>query len=261
MADNGSARVKLSDVKPNAFSTSALILAILVAYRLLAVSNYEPATALAVAKAQGASATALGTLIPLLPPFLPLAVTIFALLAILFALYSDYTPAINALLLAVGLLLAAALISDPGAASVGGLLMDALLSGTGIIAILTIVLWAVFGNPDLDRFALVLLAAVTLAIASAFPGSATSPDFSMTREMWLPPETLTRRDGRIEIGYVLDQNREWTTVLTDSTRTVRIISTPEIVARAVCLRTEPVPPPLWRDKDARIAPPARCPSS
>lgn len=58
--------------------------------------------------------------------------------------------------------------------------------------------------------------------------------------MWLPAEVVTFRDGSTRIGYVLSTKDDWTSVLKENPRTIELIRSDEVTARAIC-RTDSDP--------------------
>ena len=137
--------------------TAAITL--LIAYRLLAVSNFQGGTALGIARSQGTASTLLGTVVPILPRLLPFVAVLTAWLAVAVALYpgtlKDQGKSVRTSigisfgLLAVSTLTiaAAGLMSDSGGhASIWGLFFAGLAAGwDGAVVFLALV----FGVPGL----------------------------------------------------------------------------------------------------------------
>jgi hypothetical protein len=57
--------------------------------------------------------------------------------------------------------------------------------------------------------------------------------------MWLPAERIHRRDAAPTVGYVLESDIVWTTVLVESTRTIRRFPTDSLQRRVVCQVEDP----------------------
>lgn len=57
--------------------------------------------------------------------------------------------------------------------------------------------------------------------------------------MWLPLERVERVDSEPLVGYVLESNEEWTTLLTPAKR-IEVVQTPKVGAREVCRPGGPV---------------------
>jgi hypothetical protein len=63
-------------------------------------------------------------------------------------------------------------------------------------------------------------------------------------EPWLPSETIGLKGGEQVVGYVIDENDRWTTVLTERDRGVVRVPTDDVVSREPCRATAPTKPPL-----------------
>ena len=82
------------------------------------------------------------------------------------------------------------------------------------------------------------------------------------RRPWLPAEKIDLKSGGMHIGYVLSIDREWYTVLDESKRTISYIPVGEVVDRTVCRVVSPppnLPPPLVHLKPVAVSPVDPCP--
>lgn len=81
------------------------------------------------------------------------------------------------------------------------------------------------------------------------------------RRPWLPTEVIELKSGERRVGYILTSDKEWHTVLDESTRNISYIRASDVANRTVCRAgTPPVatPPPLIRLKPVPVTPIPRC---
>lgn len=116
---------------------------------------------------------------------------------------------------------------------------------------------------------LLAVAAATVPLVGAIaqfyevPATGADPAF-IVRRPWLPPEVLTTKSGRPEVGYVLSTADKWFTLLVEKDRTIHYIPVDDVTARAVCA-VEPASTsssaPLLRLRGVRRASSKLCPSN
>lgn len=97
------------------------------------------------------------------------------------------------------------------------------------------------GGAVLEPVVVALMAVLVLGQASSNPDlrRAVSTPF-------LPSERVTTTTGATTTAYVLDSSSEWTTLLIDSTRTIEIVRTKDVIRREVCSVLGPgVVHPAW----------------
>jgi hypothetical protein len=206
--------------------------------RLLIVSDYNPVTASAIVSSGGYVDTLLGTVIPLLPIFLPY-------IALIFLFFNRVIPAIFAFV-------AAAFVSPIAInrSSALGLMHKAwhmtIHHNTLLIAIMILLAAA---------FAVLLLVELTqLGFDIAFRTVATSVcvllipfvvrlyplplnnEFyaEQIKQPWLPSETITLSSGRNFTGYVLADDGAWLVVLRNDSRMVIYYPSAEVTSRKAC---------------------------
>jgi hypothetical protein len=103
-------------------------------------------------------------------------------------------------------------------------------------------------------FSVLVVAAVCVPVVGAIaqfyivPAAGSDPAF-IVRRPWVPPEVLSTKSGRLEVGYVLATADKWFTVLAEKDRTIHYLAADDVTRRAVCtLESEPAsnPGPLVR---------------
>lgn len=255
-----------------ALAASPIIVAFLAAVRLLVICNYDPTTATRMAETGGIIGTLLGTIVPLLPPYMPL---VFVVLIIFRRWF---------LTLLSGA--ATALVSPAYTDAFHGITktwQDMRLAADATRRHQWLYLW----NHDKEAIFCIALG-VTLAfwaalrlLIHAFTGSrnawlklllvpafftygliisvvATSAlllvqNFYVTplkpanlwataRHPWLPTEELQLNSNHTVVGYVLSTNDGWFAVLLESSRTIDYIHASNITGRMVCAAPDDVQP-------------------
>ena len=204
--------------------------------RLLIICNYHIATALAVASSGGYVNTLLGTVLPMVPVLLP-----YLALMLLF-----FNRVILGALAAV-----ATLLISPTAVNKSVLLEFVrrhwrdVTSGwlsipIGILAVIvTLLLLAQLTSFGLSRFSrslatvsCILLVPVVLLLYP--PPSGNSYYAHLIRQPWLPAEFITLSSGVSVTGYIISEDQDWVTVLTNENRQVYYYHSDQIAKRAVC---------------------------
>jgi hypothetical protein len=206
--------------------------------RLLIISDYDPATASAIASSGGYVDTVLGTVIPLVPIFLPYLallllffgrVILGALTFLIVALVSPITKSrLGVLNLAKSdwrwishahspLLPVMTLLAAP---FVFLLLIE--LTGRGL---------GVF----LKTVATVACIALVPFVSQLYPLPLNNVYYTrLIRQPWLPSETITLRSGWKFTGYVLSDNGSWLVVLKDANRTIHYYRANRVAKRQDC---------------------------
>ena len=240
--------------------------------RLLIVADYNTTTATAIASSGGYVNTLLGTVIPLVPVFLPyLAIVLlvfrrFILSALTFGATVLISPTRLAPLTAlnsfkenwnhVSVLISANL---PLTIAVLGSLLIIMTSAFG----------RAFGRGRMLTITLALLATAFLLpyVLYVYPFPK-EPSYyeQLISKPWLPSERITVKSGSSIVGYVLIEDDHWMTVLKDAPRIIQYISVDDVISRSVCQvnSQEPNIPqsplfPLMNPKLAQL-PPCSAPS-
>jgi hypothetical protein len=211
--------------------------------RLLIVSNYNSATASAIASSQGYINTLLGTVIPIIPIIMPY-----------LALLLLYSARVIAGMLA---LLATALISPPSM-SRSQVLITAkkdwhwISAGTGtrhdLLVILVIPLASLLVIElvgfDFITFLRTLGTAASIALIAVivrlYPLPLNNSVYiSPITQPWLPAEIMTLTSHQQIVGYVLSSDGYWLEVLMADSREVKHYYTSEILEREICQMNKP----------------------
>lgn len=239
-------------------------LALVAAVRLLIISNYNVTTAVTVAESGGYVNTFLGSLIPLVPAFMPY-------LALVFLAFRRF-------LLCAFTIVATALISPvvvrPSVLTLGyfdnywvstfhsiyGHVNEALSAiAIGILICWLILPWGVFSGwvYTLVTTLWACVAFVTLLpyLLIAYPAPSTQNFYaSYLRQPWLTAEQITVDPSKIYQGYVLSTDDQWMTVLLYQSRTIAYFRADSVTARTVCESpAKPPPSPLIRLLNAKSA--------
>ena len=231
---------------------SPLGLVLISATRLLIVADDRPSTAIAIASSGGYVNTLLGTLIPILPIFIPY-------IALIFLFFRRF-------LLSAVSFLAAAFISPaqihttrPLASYTRTDIWQATLNWINIHAlgatVLAFMLFWIFVSWLRNRWAQYQWVSLFWIIGSAvfllpivapiypFP-SALSFYVTELRQPWLPSEKITLMSGYADYGYMLRTDGSWFEILTAGSRTIRYIPAGEVTSRIVCHQAEVAFSPL-----------------
>jgi hypothetical protein len=217
--------------------------------RLLIVSDYNPATATAIASSDGYVNTLLGTTIPLVPIILPC-------LALALLFFNRIIPGLLALLGVV--FISPTTVGRSALASLVDRDWHQVVHANVIAVIGIVVLAAVFflllllGLAGLNFKGLVRTIATVASIALIPTVALLYPlPFSnmyyaqLVRQPWLPAEMVTLTSGQKVIGYILADSGTWIEILADDTRTIRHYLDADVVGREICeIRQAPSTHPL-----------------
>lgn len=211
------------------------------ATRLLIVSYYNPATALAILSSGGYINTLLGTIMPMVPIFMPY-------LALLLLFFNRVIPSILAFF-------AAALISPTAisgsAFAMAGRDWHLIFTGSGMrnaVMIILAIPFALFLLTELAGFELTVFirtvgTVATIAflplILQLYPLPVNNSFYAdLVRQPWLPAETFTLTSHQKVTGYSLASSGSWFEVLLDDNRTIRYYPASDIANQQVCLIQE-----------------------
>jgi hypothetical protein len=233
--------------------------------RLMIVADYNATTATTIASSGGYVNTILGTVVPLVPLFLPyLAIVLlifrrFILGFMAFGAALLISPTRLAPLTAFNRLTAdwdntVALVKNNLALSIAALVV--------IIVIDLIAFRHTFGRLSLLAFALTLISVAFLLpyILYVYPIPRTGNYYAeFMRQPWLSAERIEVSSGISVVGYTLAEDDNWTTFLNASTRRVEYFRTSAVLSRQVCqvnsdLLAAPQSPlvPLLHAKPAKL---------
>jgi hypothetical protein len=213
--------------------TGLLLIAVV---RLLVISNYNQATASTIVSSGGYVNTLLGTVIPLVPIFLPCIALIL--------LFFKRTVA-GVLTLATSVLISPTAINRETALKLGQeekrLVFNwAITHPLPIpLAVVAAFLLAFTLGSGLDAFARTVGTIASLALIPYMVQLYTPPHTNnfyakQLRQPWLPPEMITLTSGQVYVGYVLPSDNDWLVVLRDDTRRVIYYPSKEVTQRQVC---------------------------
>ena len=228
---------RLSRSNTIALIASPVGLLLLSATRLLIISNYNPATASTVVSSGGYVDTLLGTIIPLIPIFMP-----YLTLMLLF--FSRVIPSVLAFLVT-------ALISPAttGRAGAWNLVKRDwnLIIGWSSAHLFIVVILAI---PAIS----LLLITLPLGFSAFFKTVGTIASLALVpyivqlyplphnnnfyaeqlRQPWLPAETITLASHRYITGYTLSSDSDWLVVLLAGNRQIVYYLSAEVARRQVC---------------------------
>ena len=206
--------------------------------RLLAVADYNPATASAIVSSGGYVDSLLGTIVPLVPIFTPY-------LALLLLFFNRVISGILTLLAAA--LMSPVALARPVALHLPGHDWSAATHRSPLILIVMIVLAAAFAILLAAELLGVGLAAAartagTVACIVLIPFVMSLVPFPLSSEFytgvikqpWLPAEVITLTSGQRLIGYVVSDNGTWLVVLSDGTRTIHYYRSPQVASQQIC---------------------------
>jgi len=231
-------RSRLSRSATIALLLSPFGLLLIAVARVLIVSDYSTVSASAIVTSGGYINTLLGTIIPILPLFLP-----YLALVLLF---------FNRVILAIIAILATALISPVavGRSAVGNLAvkdLDHILDASavalvfmGLLAfVLALLLLTVLLGLSFTMFArtVATIAGIALIpfVCQAYPLPVGENFYTdLIRQPWLPAEMLTMTSGQVVVGYVLADSGITLTVLMDGNREVSYYPDSAVTSRQVC---------------------------
>ena len=236
--------------------------------RLLIISDFNSATASAIASSGGYVDTVLGTVIPLVPilvPYLALVLLLFnrVVLGVLTLLAVACVIPITVSRQAAWQLAQqdwrhiVAFMSQPA-----GILALVVLGAP--LAIMLIFELAGLGVATFMRTVAAMACIALLPFISQLYPFPLSNQFytQMLRQPWLPAEVITLTSGRTVVGYSLSDDGNWIVVLQDSNRAITYYRASDVAHRQICQMGEAasMPPliPLFTAKSATGHTPA-CP--
>jgi hypothetical protein len=216
--------------------------------RVLAVADYNPATAAAIASSGGYVDALLGSIIPMVPIFTPY-------LALLLLFFNRVIPGI--LLLLAAAFMSPVALARPVAVHLPGhdwysathrsplilLVMIVLAAAFAILAILELV---GVGFAAFARTAGAIASIVLIPFVMSLVPFPLSHEFytDVIKQPWLPAEVITLTSGQRSIGYVLSDNGTWLVVLSDGARTIHYYRSPQVASQQICqiVHAPPGPP-------------------
>lgn len=236
--------------------------------RLLIISDFNPATASAIASSGGYVDTILGTVIPLVPILVPY----LALVLLLFnrVVLGVLTLLVVACVIPITVSRQAAwqlaqqdwqhvlhFMSQPGG------ILALILLGTPLAVMLIFELAGLGVGAFLRTVAVMACIGLLPFISQLYPFPLSNQFYTQAlRQPWLPAEVITLTSGRTVVGYSLSDDGNWIVLLQDASRTVTYYPASEVVNRQVCQMGESasMPPliPLFTAKPATEHTPA-CP--
>jgi hypothetical protein len=222
------------------------------AVRLVIVADYNPATALAILSSGGYVNTLLGTIMPLVPIFIPY-------IALVLMFFERAIVGILALLVTVLI----SPVSSQGSAALATIKMDLKTSGDFhnsaqvtllmplvVLFILLIVLG--LGSDVFNKLLKVIGVISALALVPViwflYPLSIHDGIYSdLVRQPWLPAERITLANHQKVIVFTLSNDGDWSEVLIAGSRDVKWYPASEITERVLCQvqqdpRTDPLIP-------------------
>jgi hypothetical protein len=219
-----------------ALALSPVGVILIAATRLLIVSDYKVSTATAIVASDGYVNTLLGSVIPVVPLFIP-----YVALVLLFS---------RRFIVGVLALLVAALVSPAtysGAEALHVLSADShrawewCLSNAGIfllaaVAVVLLLMSIVFGVSTLARTLGVLLAVALVPFALMLYPLPVGPTYyaSLLKQPWLPEERITLHGQPAVVGYVLADSNVSVQVLRQADRSVVFYPNALVVDEQIC---------------------------
>ena len=206
--------------------------------RLLIISDYNPVTASAIASSGGYVDTVLGTVIPLVPIFLPY----LALLLLFFG-----RVILGALTFLIVALISPITKSGLGVSSLAKsdwrwivhthapLLPIMILLAIPFFCLLLIELTGRGLGVFFKTVATVACIALVPFVSQLYPFPLNNVFYTrLIRQPWLPSETITLRSGWKFTGYVLSDNGSWLVVLKEANRTIHYYRANRVAKREDC---------------------------
>jgi len=235
--------------------------------RLMIVADYNATTATTIASSGGYVNTILGTVVPLVPLFLPY----LAIVLLIFKRFVLGFMAFGAALLISPTRLAPLTAFNRLTAdwdnTVTLVKNNLALSIAVLVVIIIIDLMAfrhTFGRLSLVAFTLTLISVAFLLpyVLYVYPIPRTGNYYAeFMRQPWLSAERIEVSSGISVVGYTLTEDDNWTTFLNASTRRVEYFRTSAVLSRQVCqvnsdLLAAPQSPlvPLLHTKPAMLPP-------
>ena len=215
---------------------SPIGLLIVSAARLLIIADYNPATALGILSSQSYVNALLGTIVPLVPLFMPYAALLF--------LVADRVVACFLALLATALISptnrseAAHMLSAQWHSTLGGgLFWHALLFVMALVFAILLLVELAGVSPasfagSVGVVGSIVLLPLVVAVYSVPIGNSAYVD--LIRQPWLPAEAITLTSNQEFIGYALSSDGYWLEVLTANSRTIKYYRVSDIRDRQIC---------------------------
>ena len=204
--------------------------------RLLIIADYNTTTALAIASSGGYVNTLFGTVIPLVPIFLP-----YVALGLLFS---------NRVILSIVALLAVALVSPLAVSRATATQFisqgwhSVTNSGWYVVylafaALVMLLLLAELILQGYNTFFKTLSSIACIALIPLFlllyPFPLSNTFYAQQiRQPWLPAEEITLDSGQVLIGYLLSEDQDWVVVLKADSRTIYYYHEVQILKRQIC---------------------------
>jgi hypothetical protein len=206
--------------------------------RLLIVSDYNPATALAVASSGGYADTLLGTVIPLIPIILPY-------LALIFLFFNRVILAILAFVATV--FVSPVAVGRPAARGVVDrdwhfilhapvlIIIIMMVLALLVVFLLVVELLGLGFNIFMRTLATIACIAVIPLVSQLYSCSLAQNYYTeLIREPWLPAETITLASGQSFTGYVLSDDGDWLVALRNNNRAVYYYPGADVAKRQIC---------------------------
>ena len=231
-------RWRLSRSVTIALLLSPIGLLFIAVIRVLIVSDYNTVTASAMVSSGGYVNTLLGTIIPVLPLFLP-----YLALVLLF---------FNRVILAILAILATAFISPVAAgrsaaanfaekdlshifnAPIPVLVIMGLLAAIVTVLLLAVLLGLNFTSSARTMATIACIALIPF-VSQSYPLPVGKNFYTdLIRQPWLPAETITFTSGQTIVGYVLADSGTTLTVLMDDNRAIYYYPETTVASRQVC---------------------------
>lgn len=259
------------------------LLAVVTVARLLVVSDYRTPTATVLAGATGVAGTVTGAVLPVLGTVLPVAV-VALLVAFVVALVLGSRRR-TGLLVAATVTALVTLFVSPSAVGIDEAVRTVRDPGNDAVAVLSWADWFPIGlaltvlvaaglmrrdtMPGFRLGRFLLLAVSGTAVVAVFvlvAQEAYRPIERITTlpetaaGVWLPAERIVATGQPARIGYVLNSDGGWTTVMWEADRTVAVLPPGGVAGRSVCRVGPPDDPPLLSTVE-RALPVAACPGA
>jgi hypothetical protein len=236
--------------------------------RLLIVSNYQTPVAVAVAASNGTASTLTGTLVPLVPLFLPLVTQLLAICA--FGAMLSGSKMRHPLFLAAAAAFTSTIFVAPTRLAIKDIFQSysELLRNVGVLALTLVLLVSVVVSVIKPRVHAmefitgsaftVILVVIAVAVSTVTSYSFLSPSGmghipDVLRRVWLPAELIAMKDDPGRVGYVLKTDGIWATILWDSDRSIVIIRSQNIISRTLCRIGPPDGMPLISAQSAKVS--------
>lgn len=206
--------------------------------RLLIVSNYNPATALAIASSGGYADTLLGTVIPLVPIIMPY-------LALVFLFFNRVILAILAFVATI--FVSPVAIGRPAVRSIVGrdwhfilhapvpIIVIMIVLALLVLLLLFVELLGLGFNIFMRTLASIACVTLIPLVSQLYSLSLAQNNYAeLIRQPWLPAETITLDSGQGFTGYVLSDDGDWLVLLRNDDRAVYYYPGADVAKRQIC---------------------------